>query len=135
MCDSGYETSLFRRMKRAANRTAKTMNSSRMVMPIRVLVFAIASLTGSLGYSEAIVIYYNKKSHSGLPMEKLYSHKVKKEQEEGESTAVIENTVKTENTDISESKEKVVDEKQKTVETPERAKGIDSLEISWKKHP
>ena len=30
---------------------------------------------GSLGYAEAIVMYYNKKNHSGLPMEKLYTHK------------------------------------------------------------
>ena len=34
---------------------------------------------GSLGVAEAIVIIYNKKNHSALPMEKLYSHKSKKE--------------------------------------------------------
>ena len=36
---------------------------------------------GSLGYAEAIVINYNKKNHSGLAMEKLYSHKKKKNTE------------------------------------------------------
>lgn len=34
---------------------------------------------GSLGFAEAIVITYNKKNHSALPMEKLYTHKSKKE--------------------------------------------------------
>ena len=33
---------------------------------------------GSLGVAEAIVIIYNKKNHSALPMEKLYTHKSKK---------------------------------------------------------
>ena len=33
---------------------------------------------GSLGYAEAIVIFYNKKNHGGLPMSNLYTHKVKK---------------------------------------------------------
>ena len=33
---------------------------------------------GSLGFAEAIVITYNKKNHSALPMEKLYTHKTKK---------------------------------------------------------
>jgi hypothetical protein len=33
---------------------------------------------GSLGFAEAIVIIYNKKNHSALPMEKLYTHKSKK---------------------------------------------------------
>ena len=34
---------------------------------------------GSLGFAEAIVITYNKKNHSALPMEKLYTHKTRKE--------------------------------------------------------
>ncbi len=42
---------------------------------------------GSLGFSEAIVIFYNKKNHHALPMEKLYAHKTKKETEEQEETA------------------------------------------------
>lgn len=33
---------------------------------------------GSLGFAEAIVITYNKKNHSALPMEKLYTHKSNK---------------------------------------------------------
>lgn len=33
---------------------------------------------GSLGYAEAIVTYYNKRSRFGLSMEKLYTHKNKK---------------------------------------------------------
>ena len=33
---------------------------------------------GSLGYAEAIVLFYNKKNHSGLPMDKLYVHKIQK---------------------------------------------------------
>ena len=36
---------------------------------------------GSLGYAEAIVTYYNKRSRFGLSMEKLYSHKSKKKEE------------------------------------------------------
>ena len=40
---------------------------------------------GSLGFSEAIVTYYNKRSRFGLPMQDLYSHKPKKKQEETES--------------------------------------------------
>jgi hypothetical protein len=32
---------------------------------------------GSLGYAEAILIYYNKKSRNGLPWDKLYTHKIK----------------------------------------------------------
>ena len=32
---------------------------------------------GSLGYSEAMLIAYNKKTQFGLPQEKLYSKKVK----------------------------------------------------------
>lgn len=35
---------------------------------------------GSLGYSEAMVIFYNKKNHRALPMEKLYAYKNKKDQ-------------------------------------------------------
>ena len=34
---------------------------------------------GSLGYSEAIVSYYNKRSRFGLSLEKLYSHNTRKE--------------------------------------------------------
>lgn len=56
---------------------------------------------GSLGYSEAIVIYYNKKSHSGLPMEKLYSHK-KKDQEKTNAIEESENAAVTEGTNINE---------------------------------
>ncbi len=37
---------------------------------------------GSLGFAEAIVIIYNKKNHSALPMEKLYTHKSKKNDKE-----------------------------------------------------
>lgn len=33
---------------------------------------------GSLGYAEAIVTYYNKRSHATLPMERLYTHGNKK---------------------------------------------------------
>lgn len=33
--------------------------------------------SGSLGFAEAILIYYNKKAHNGLKWEKLYTHKVK----------------------------------------------------------
>ena len=41
---------------------------------------------GSLGYAEAIVTYYNKRSRFGLSMEKLYTHKGKKNNEDS-STA------------------------------------------------
>jgi len=40
---------------------------------------------GSLGVAEAIVIIYNKKNHSALPMEKLYTHKAKKTNNEGKT--------------------------------------------------
>ena len=43
---------------------------------------------GSLGFAEAIVIIYNKKNHSALPMEKLYTHKSKKSDTEGASKSV-----------------------------------------------
>ena len=33
--------------------------------------------SGSLGFAEAILIYYNKKTHNGLKWEKLYTYKVK----------------------------------------------------------
>lgn len=33
--------------------------------------------SGSLGFAEAILIYYNKKAHNGLKWEKLYTHKLK----------------------------------------------------------
>jgi hypothetical protein len=36
---------------------------------------------GSLGYAEAIVTFYNKRSRFGLSMEKLYTHKSKKKEE------------------------------------------------------
>lgn len=39
---------------------------------------------GSLGYAEAIVTFYNKRSRFGLSMEKLYTHKSKKK-DEGET--------------------------------------------------
>lgn len=41
---------------------------------------------GSLGVAEAIVIIYNKKNHSALPMEKLYTHKAKKTNNEEKTT-------------------------------------------------
>ena len=37
---------------------------------------------GSLGYAEAIVTFYNKRSRFGLSMEKLYTHKSKKKEDE-----------------------------------------------------
>lgn len=40
---------------------------------------------GSLGYAEAIVTFYNKRSRFGLSMEKLYTHKSKRE-EDGETS-------------------------------------------------
>ena len=40
---------------------------------------------GSLGYAEAIVTFYNKRSRFGLSMEKLYTHKSKKK-EDGETS-------------------------------------------------
>lgn len=40
---------------------------------------------GSLGYAEAIVTFYNKRSIFGLSMEKLYSHKSKKNKETGDN--------------------------------------------------
>lgn len=40
---------------------------------------------GSLGYAEAIVTFYNKRSRFGLSMEKLYSHKSKKNKETGDN--------------------------------------------------
>lgn len=33
---------------------------------------------GALGYAETIVVYYNKKTHNGLPMQKLYMRTPKK---------------------------------------------------------
>ncbi len=45
---------------------------------------------GSLGFAEAIVITYNKKNHSALPMEKLYTHKTKKN--DTDETSPTENT-------------------------------------------
>ena len=60
---------------------------------------------GSLGYAEAIIINYNKKNHSALPMEKLYTHKKKKEAEN--DIAEVENEISEsiEDTDIPESEE------------------------------
>lgn len=48
---------------------------------------------GSLGFAEAIVIIYNKKNHSALPMEKLYTHKSKKNniEEKQDTTASSDN--------------------------------------------
>ena len=43
---------------------------------------------GSLGVAEAIVIIYNKKNHSALPMEKLYTHKTKKDNTEDKASSV-----------------------------------------------
>ena len=40
---------------------------------------------GSLGYAEAIVIFYNKKNHSALHMGKLYNNKSKKNMEPAEN--------------------------------------------------
>lgn len=45
---------------------------------------------GSLGVAEAIVIIYNKKNHSALPMEKLYTHKSRKESTEGKTNSAQE---------------------------------------------
>ena len=46
---------------------------------------------GSLGYSEAMVIFYNKKNHRALPMEKLYAYKNRKDQTgEGKEAKVAE---------------------------------------------
>lgn len=41
---------------------------------------------GSLGFAETLLINYNKKlqTHSSLPIEKLYTHKVKRKQQEEE---------------------------------------------------
>ena len=65
---------------------------------------------GSLGFSEAIVTFYNKRCHSGLSMEKLYSHKNKKDQEESkkpenaESIDVLEYLDKVEDTEDFEER-------------------------------
>lgn len=58
---------------------------------------------GSLGYSEAIVTYYNKRSRFGLPMQNLYMHKNKKKPEE-EKPASSE-TVESEDKSIDETSE------------------------------
>ncbi len=39
---------------------------------------------GSLGFAEAIVQFYNRRTHFGLSMEKLYTHKSKKNAEKAE---------------------------------------------------
>ena len=46
---------------------------------------------GSLGYAEAIVIFYNKKNHAGLPMTYLYNNKSRKNSSDN-------NNVKSDNT-------------------------------------
>lgn len=43
---------------------------------------------GSLGYAEAIVTFYNKRSRFGLSMEKLYSHKSKKNKGTGDNDEI-----------------------------------------------
>ena len=47
---------------------------------------------GSLGFAEAIVITYNKKNHSALPMEKLYTHKTHKPEKQANSKNTANNS-------------------------------------------
>ena len=51
---------------------------------------------GSLGYAEAIVTFYNKRSRFGLSMEKLYTHKSKKKEESETAEPATENEQDTE---------------------------------------
>ena len=51
---------------------------------------------GSLGYAEAIVTFYNKRSRFGLSMEKLYTHKSKKKEDGETSDPAPENEPDTE---------------------------------------
>ncbi|MBO4908254.1 MAG: hypothetical protein J5476_03135 [Lachnospiraceae bacterium] len=51
---------------------------------------------GSLGYAEAIVTFYNKRSRFGLSMEKLYTHKSKKKEEGETAEPATENEQDTE---------------------------------------
>lgn len=51
---------------------------------------------GSLGYAEAIVTFYNKRSRFGLSMEKLYTHKSKKKDDGETSDPAPENGPATE---------------------------------------
>ena len=51
---------------------------------------------GSLGYAEAIVTFYNKRSRFGLSMEKLYTHKSKKKDEGETAEPATENEQDTE---------------------------------------
>ncbi len=51
---------------------------------------------GSLGYAEAIVTFYNKRSRFGLSMEKLYTHKSKKKDDGETSDPAPENGSATE---------------------------------------
>ncbi|MBO4900213.1 MAG: hypothetical protein J5509_07965 [Lachnospiraceae bacterium] len=51
---------------------------------------------GSLGYAEAIVTFYNKRSRFGLSMEKLYTHKSKKKEESDTAEPAPENEQDTE---------------------------------------
>ena len=59
---------------------------------------------GSLGYAEAMVINYNKKNHSCLPMEKLYIHKTKKDMEKNleqeEEAEIIETSISQEDVPV-----------------------------------
>lgn len=47
---------------------------------------------GSLGFAEALVTYYNKRSRFGLSMEKLYTHKNQKKNDDISSEAPSEDT-------------------------------------------
>lgn len=46
---------------------------------------------GSLGYAEAMLIFYNKKSHYPLKWETLYTHKVVSKKNKNEDIATVEN--------------------------------------------
>ena len=47
------------------------------VSPKEIIRTAKERRAGSIGYAEAMLIYYNKKSRNALPWEKLYAHKKK----------------------------------------------------------
>ena len=51
---------------------------------------------GSMGYAEALLIFYNKKSHNALSMSQLYMRSRQKQEKENESVEEVENEIQNE---------------------------------------